>query len=65
MSCAPATLIADGTADRLDPLANSHTLAGLIAAAKLTLYPDAGHAFFFQDQAAFVPQIESFLGYRD
>jgi pimeloyl-ACP methyl ester carboxylesterase len=56
------TLIADGTADRLDPLANSHTLAGLIPGAKVTLYPDAGHAFLFQDQAAFVPQIESFLG---
>ena len=56
------TLIADGTADQLDPLANSHTLAHLIPGAKLTLYPDAGHAFLFQDQAAFVPLIESFLG---
>jgi pimeloyl-ACP methyl ester carboxylesterase len=57
-----STLIADGTADRLDPLVNSRTLAGLIPGAKLTLYPDAGHAFLFQDQAAFVPLIESFLG---
>jgi len=56
------TLIADGTADRLDPVGNSHTLAGLIPGAKLTLFPDAGHAFLFQDQAAFIPQIESFLG---
>jgi pimeloyl-ACP methyl ester carboxylesterase len=56
------TLIADGTADRLDPAGNSHTLAGLIPGAKLTLFPDAGHAFLFQDQAAFIPQIESFLG---
>ena len=56
------TLIADGTADRLDPLANSHALAGLIHGAKLTLYPDAGHAFLFQDQAAFIPLVESFLG---
>ncbi len=55
------TLIADGTADRLDPLTNSHTLASLIPAAKLTLYPGAGHAFLFQDQAAFLPLIESFL----
>ena len=59
---AAPTLIADGTADRLDPLANSHTLASLIPGAKLTLYPDAGHAFLFQDQAAFLPLIESFLG---
>ena len=56
------TLIADGTADQLDPLTNSHTLAGLIPGAKLTLYPRAGHAFLFQDQAAFIPLIESFLG---
>jgi pimeloyl-ACP methyl ester carboxylesterase len=56
------TLIADGAADRLDPLGNSHALADLIPGAKLTLYPDAGHAFLFQDQAAFIPRIESFLG---
>jgi pimeloyl-ACP methyl ester carboxylesterase len=55
-------LIADGTADRLDPLVNSRTLARLIPGARLVLYPDAGHAFLFQDQAAFVPMIESFLG---
>ena len=55
------TLIADGTADQLDPAANSHTLASLIPGAKLTLYPGAGHAFLFQDQAAFITQIESFL----
>ena len=58
---APA-LIADGTADRLDPLANSQTLARLIPGAKLTLYADAGHAFLFQDQAAFITLIESFPG---
>ncbi|MGE5289484.1 MAG: alpha/beta fold hydrolase [Micromonosporaceae bacterium] len=56
------TLIADGTADQLDPLANSHTLTNLIPGAKLRLYPDAGHAFLFQDQTAFIPLIESFLG---
>jgi pimeloyl-ACP methyl ester carboxylesterase len=55
------TLIADGAADRLDPVANSRTLAGLISGSKLLLYQDAGHAFLFQDQAAFVPVIESFL----
>ncbi len=55
------TLVADGTLDRLDPLANSQTLAKLIHGAELRLYPDAGHAFLFQDQAKFVPTIESFL----
>ena len=55
------TLITDGTKDRLDPLANSYALAKLIPGAILKLYPDAGHDFLFQDEAAFVPVIESFL----
>ena len=56
------TLIADGTVDRLDPVFNSNALGELIPGAKLELYPDAGHAFLFQDETAFVPLIESFLG---
>jgi pimeloyl-ACP methyl ester carboxylesterase len=56
------TLVADGTIDRLDPVANDYALAQLIAGARLKLYPDAGHAFLFQDEKAFVPLIESFLG---
>jgi pimeloyl-ACP methyl ester carboxylesterase len=59
--CTP-TLITDGTADLLDPVANSHTLASLIHGARLTLYPDAGHGFLFQDQTALIPRIESFAG---
>jgi pimeloyl-ACP methyl ester carboxylesterase len=55
------TLIADGTLDRLDPAANSQTLAKLIHRAELLLYPDAGHAFLFQDQTNLVPRLESFL----
>jgi pimeloyl-ACP methyl ester carboxylesterase len=56
------TLIADGTADELDPLVNSRTLARQIPGARLVLYPDAGHAFLFQDEQALVPVIGSFLG---
>lgn len=56
------TLIADGTEDDLDPLANSHTLAAQIPGARLVLYPDAGHAFLYQDETALVPEIDSFLG---
>jgi pimeloyl-ACP methyl ester carboxylesterase len=56
------TLLADGVVDRLDPVANSHLLARLIPGARLDLYPDAGHAFLFQDYTAFAPLVESFLG---
>lgn len=56
------TLVADGTADALDPVANTKLLAGSIRGAKVALYPGAGHAFWFQDQASFVPAVERFLG---
>jgi pimeloyl-ACP methyl ester carboxylesterase len=58
---AAPTLLADGTEDRLDPIINSHALTALIHGARLQLYPDAGHAFLFQDQSSLVPLIESFL----
>jgi pimeloyl-ACP methyl ester carboxylesterase len=56
------TLIADGAVDRLDPVANSHLLQHLIRGARLQLYPDAGHAFLFQDYSAFAALVVSFLG---
>jgi pimeloyl-ACP methyl ester carboxylesterase len=56
-----ATLVADGTDDALDPVRNDRMLASLIPKAQLALYPDAGHAFWFQDQARFVPRIDRFL----
>jgi pimeloyl-ACP methyl ester carboxylesterase len=55
------TLIADGTEDQVDPTANDHILARLIPRARLVLYPDAGHAFLFQEPARFASLIESFL----
>ena len=55
------TLIADGTDDQLDPVANDHTLARLIPRARLVLYPDAGHGFLFQERTRFAALIESFL----
>ncbi|HTV11865.1 MAG TPA: alpha/beta hydrolase [Acidimicrobiales bacterium] len=55
------TLVADGTADRLDPVANAHLLARVIPGAKLKLYPDAGHGFLFQDGTAFAALVGSFL----
>jgi pimeloyl-ACP methyl ester carboxylesterase len=59
---AAPTLVADGTSDALDPVANDHQLAGLIPGAQLALYPGAGHAFWSQDQTEFVPRLESSLG---
>jgi pimeloyl-ACP methyl ester carboxylesterase len=55
------TLIADGTADWADPTANAHTLASVIPGAKLVLYPDAAHAFLFQDATRFAAVVGSFL----
>lgn len=55
------TLVADGTVDDLDPVANDRLIAASIKGAKLDLYPGAGHAFLFQDEANFVPAVEHFL----
>jgi len=55
------TLIADGTEDRLDSVVNDRRVVNLIHTASLSLYPDAGHAFLFQDGSEVVAQIESFL----
>jgi pimeloyl-ACP methyl ester carboxylesterase len=55
------TLIADGTVDRIDAVPNDHALAQLIPGSRLTLYPDAGHAFLFQEERPFAALIESFL----
>lgn len=54
------TLVADGTQDALNPVANDHLLRQDVRGAKLVLYPDAGHAFLFQDAAAFAPIVERF-----
>jgi pimeloyl-ACP methyl ester carboxylesterase len=56
------TLVADGTVDALDPVANARLLASLVPGARLLLYPGAGHAFLFQDSASFLPAVASFLG---
>ncbi|HEY6786844.1 MAG TPA: alpha/beta hydrolase [Trebonia sp.] len=58
------TLVADGTQDALDPVPNDWLLARGIPRARVLLYPDAGHAFLFQDTARFVPAVERFLRER-
>ncbi|HTU76502.1 MAG TPA: alpha/beta hydrolase [Trebonia sp.] len=55
------TLVADGTQDALDPTANDVLLARGIRHAHLLLYPDAGHAFLFQDATGFIPPVQRFL----
>jgi pimeloyl-ACP methyl ester carboxylesterase len=55
------TLVADGTVDQLDPVANDRLLANTVPAAKLILYPDAGHAFLFQDLVSFLSAAQRFL----
>jgi pimeloyl-ACP methyl ester carboxylesterase len=57
------TLLADGSADRLDAGANSHLLTRLIHRATLKLYPDAGHAFLYQDSTAVAALVSSFLSH--
>jgi pimeloyl-ACP methyl ester carboxylesterase len=55
------TLVADGDQDRLNPVANDRMLTSAIPGAKLVTYPDAGHAFLFQDEASFLPRLQAFL----
>ncbi|HXP58325.1 MAG TPA: alpha/beta hydrolase [Streptosporangiaceae bacterium] len=55
------TLIADGAGDSIDPVPNDRVLASIISGSKLKLYPDAGHAFLFQDWSSFAPLVNSFL----
>jgi len=56
------TLVADGTQDVFDPVQNDVMLARGILGARLAPYPDAGHAFLFQDASSFVPLVDRFLG---
>jgi pimeloyl-ACP methyl ester carboxylesterase len=55
------TLVADGASDRLDAVANDRELSSLISHSKLVLYPDAGHAFLFQEGATFTFLVRTFL----
>jgi pimeloyl-ACP methyl ester carboxylesterase len=54
-------LVADGTVDALDPVANDRLLARTIRGARLVLYQGAGHGFLFQDSASFVRRVDAFL----
>jgi pimeloyl-ACP methyl ester carboxylesterase len=60
-SIAAPTLITDGDADELDNVSNSRALAKLIPNSSLQLYPDAGHAFLFQEGTPFTFAVQTFL----
>jgi len=56
------TLVVGGTQDQFIVAANARQLAGSVPGAKLLLFPDAGHAFLFQDTATFTRDVEAFIG---
>jgi pimeloyl-ACP methyl ester carboxylesterase len=56
------TLVAGGTRDQFIVTANDRLVASSVPGAKLLLFDDAGHAFWFQDAARFIPAVETFIG---
>jgi pimeloyl-ACP methyl ester carboxylesterase len=58
--CRDPVLVADGASDVVNPPANSSMLAADLRRAQLVLFPDAGHAFLFQDAPAFVADVDAF-----
>ena len=55
------TLVADGANDRIDAGANDREVAAEIPGSRLVLYPDAGHAFLFQEGESFTFLVRTFL----
>lgn len=55
------TLVADGSQDRIDASSNDHDVASQIHGSRLVLYPDAGHAFLFQEGVSFTFFVRNFV----
>jgi pimeloyl-ACP methyl ester carboxylesterase len=55
------TLVADGADDRIDASSNDQEVASQIHGSRLMLYPNAGHAFLFQEGEAFSFLVRTFL----
>lgn len=53
-------LVADGASDALDPAGNATILADGLRCAHVLMYPDAGHAFLFQDPEQFAATVDAF-----
>jgi pimeloyl-ACP methyl ester carboxylesterase len=54
-------LVANGDSDPMILPHYSHLLAGLIAQARVKIYPDAAHGFLFQHHAEFAHDVDAFL----
>jgi len=54
--------IANGDSDPMILPHYSYLLAGLIAQAKVKIYPDSAHGFLFQHATEFAADVEAFLG---
>jgi pimeloyl-ACP methyl ester carboxylesterase len=55
-------LIAQGQEDALVPVVNAINMSKSLPNARLIVYPDAGHAAFFQYHDDFVQKALEFLG---
>jgi pimeloyl-ACP methyl ester carboxylesterase len=55
------TLVADGANDRIDASTNDRNVASQIKGSRLMLYPNAGHAFLFQEGETFIFLARTFL----
>jgi pimeloyl-ACP methyl ester carboxylesterase len=56
-----STLIIQGDGDLMIPTSFSHLMAGLIPDAQIRIYPDAAHAFLFQEPEQVAADINAFL----
>jgi pimeloyl-ACP methyl ester carboxylesterase len=55
------TLIVQGDGDLMIPTKLSHLMAGLIPDAQIRIYPDAAHAFLFQEPEQVAADVNAFL----
>jgi pimeloyl-ACP methyl ester carboxylesterase len=55
------TLVADGADDHIVAPVNDQDVAHEIPGSQLVMYPDAGHAFVFQEGESFIFKIRTFL----
>lgn len=58
---AKPVFVANGDSDPMILPRYSYLLAGLIAGARLKIYPDSAHGFLFQHHAEFAADVEAFL----